>query len=246
VYFPSAPPADTKIEVSDAKGTVIQSWGILQGRGGSAGAQGGGGFNRPGGSRGIRPEAGMQRFTWDLRHPGPWAPNAPNGGGNGPLAAPGKYTVKVTTGGQTTTKTFDVKTDPRVTADGVTDVDLVEQVRFQLQVRDAISDARKTADQVDKAMAQRGIKPPAPAPPGVRPMDLKFENDLQKLWAQLNDMPGAYPQPMFISQLSNIARMVGQADQKVGKDAYDRYNDLMKELKEIQAAVAKAAAGGTL
>ena len=40
---------------------------------------------------------------------------------------------------------------------------------------------------------------------------------------------------MLISQFQNIARMVGQADQKVGKDAVDRYNDLMKELQSLQA-----------
>jgi hypothetical protein len=33
--------------------------------------------------------------------------------------------------------------------------------------------------------------------------------------------------------------MVGQADQKIGKDAYDRYGDLQKELSAIQAQVAK-------
>ena len=39
---------------------------------------------------------------------------------------------------------------------------------------------------------------------------------------------------MLISQFQNIARMVGQADQKVGKDAVDRYNDLMKELRSCR------------
>ena len=43
----------------------------------------------------------MQRFTWDMRYPGPWAANAPNGGGGGPMAAPGKYTVRLTAGGAT-------------------------------------------------------------------------------------------------------------------------------------------------
>ena len=33
--------------------------------------------------------------------------------------------------------------------------------------------------------------------------------------------------------------MVGQADQKIGKDAYDRYGDLQKELAAVQAQVAK-------
>ena len=48
---------------------------------------GGGGFRGGGGSSpGIRAEAGMQRITWDLRYPGPWAPNAPEGGFGGPMS----------------------------------------------------------------------------------------------------------------------------------------------------------------
>jgi hypothetical protein len=41
---------------------------------------------------------------------------------------------------------------------------------------------------------------------------------------------------MFIDQLSNVAREVGQADQRVGASAYERLNDLMKEWTTIKAA----------
>ena len=47
-------------------------------------------FRRLGGSSAIEARAGMQRFTWDMRYPGPWAPNAPGGGAGGPMAAPGR------------------------------------------------------------------------------------------------------------------------------------------------------------
>jgi hypothetical protein len=137
------------------------------------------------------------------------------------------------------TRTFEVKAAPRVLKDGVTQADLDEQVSFQLKVRDALSDGRRLQQQVEQAMQKGGIKPPAPAPPGVRPLDLRFEHPLQKLWATLVDMPGAYPQPMLLTQLQNIARMVGQGDQKIGKDAVDRYNDLVKELKAVQDEFAK-------
>jgi hypothetical protein len=41
----------------------------------------------------------------------------------------------------------------------------------------------------------------------------------------------------LIDQLSNIARMVGQADQKIGKEAQTRLDDLLKELAQIKASV---------
>ena len=44
---------------------------------------------------------------------------------------------------------------------------------------------------------------------------------------------------MLIDQLSNVARMAGQADQKPGRDASLRLDDLLKELAGIKAAAAK-------
>ena len=187
-----------------------------------------------GGVLGLKPEAGMQRFTWDMRHHGPWATNAPNGAGGGPMVAPGKYTARLTAG-QTQSRTFDLKVDPRVTRDGVTQADLDEQVAFQLKVRDAISEARRLQQALEEALKKVGVPTPGPAVPGTTPGTTTFAHPLQGLWARVADMPGIYPQPMLISQFQNIARMVGQADQKVGKDAVDRYNDLMKELQSLQA-----------
>jgi hypothetical protein len=57
------------------------------------------------------------------------------------------------------------------------------------------------------------------------------------LHAKLVTADSPYPQPMLIDQLSNIARMVGQADQKIGKEAQTRLDDLLKELAQIRAAV---------
>jgi hypothetical protein len=50
-----------------------------------------------------------------------------------------------------------------------------------------------------------------------------------------------YPPPMLIDQFSNIARMLGQADQKPGRDAFLRYDDLMKEMAAIKAELVKLA-----
>jgi hypothetical protein len=44
---------------------------------------------------------------------------------------------------------------------------------------------------------------------------------------------------MLISQFGNVQRMIGSADQKIGKDAMDRFGDLMKELSAVQAEFKK-------
>jgi hypothetical protein len=229
VYFAAAPAAETKLDVLDAKGQVIRGFNV-----GGGGAQGGrGGFGRGGGATSLRGETGMQRFNWDMRYPG--VNNAPGG----PMAPPGKYAVRLTSGAYNETRTFELKADPRVLKDGVTQADLDEQFAFLIKMRDAITDARRLAQRVDEAMKKTGVAPPGPATPGVRAMDEKFAHPLQKLWAQVNDLPGIYPQPMLLNQLQNVQRMVGQADQKVGKDAVDRFNDLLKDLQALQAEAQK-------
>ncbi len=245
LYLANAPGAETKLEVLDARGGALRTWNVLAPR--SAGQEiaggGGGGFRgrgRGGSTAGIRAEAGMQRITWDLRYPGPWAPNTPDGGFGGPMVPPGKYSVRLTAGGQTITRTFDLRSDPRVAGDGVTDGDIAEQVKFQLQVRDAVSDARKLQQGIEQAMQKAGQKPGlAPGAPGASPSNTKYDNELQALYAKVVDTPGIYTQGMLISQLNNVTRMITQADQKVGKDAYDRYADLVKELAAAEAQLKK-------
>jgi photosystem II stability/assembly factor-like uncharacterized protein len=69
-------------------------------------------------------DAGMHRFLWDYRYPDPQAlshdypisaiehgtPRVPQG----VLALPGRYTVRLTAGGQTYSQSFDLRMDPRV------------------------------------------------------------------------------------------------------------------------------------
>ena len=198
LYFASAPGADTKLEVLDAKGGALRTWSVAPPRSAAPAAAGGAraGFRRGGGgSTSIRAEAGMQRITWDLRYPGPWAPNAPEGGFGGPMVPPGKYSVRLTSGGQTITRTFDLKSDPRVAADGVTDGDIAEQVKFQLQVRDAISDARKLQQSIEQAMQKAGLKPQLDAGAvGDSPSNTKYDHPLRELYAKVVDTPGIYTQ----------------------------------------------------
>ena len=243
LYFASAPGADTKLEVMDAAGAALRTWNVAPPQAAPARRQQEmrGPFRRGGGgSTSIRAEAGMQRITWDLRYPGPWTPNTPDGGPGGPMVPPGKYSVRLTAGGQTITRTFELKSDPRVAADGVTDAAIAEQVKFQLQVRDAISDARKLQQSIEQAMQKAGLKPQLAAGlPGDSPSNTKYEHPLQQLYAHVVDTPGIYTQPMLISQLNNIQRMVTQADQRIGRDAHERYADLIKEMQAIEAQLKK-------
>ena len=232
--FASAPAGDLTLEIADTAAKTVRTFSSEGRQPAGGGPQvparfGGGGMSR------LPKKAGLNRFVWDLRHAGP------EGGGAGPMVVPGKYTVKLTSGSWTAARTFEVKIDPRVTKDGVTQVDLQEQLDLSLRVRDAITEARNLQQRLSQAMEKAGVKPAAAPGPGQAPSSVKYDHPLQGLYARLVSAGGVYPQPMLIDQFSSIARMIGQADQKPGKDALDRYNDCLKELKAIKGDLEKIA-----
>jgi len=217
-YSLVSPSGEVKLEIIDAAGKTVRSYSSTS----TAAAGGGRGGRRGSGLPSTLPtKTGMNRFVWDLRYAGGPADGEAGGfAGQGPLVPPGTYRARLSAAGVTRTESFAVKIDPRVAKDGVTVADLAEQARFELKVRDALAEARSYQQRVRQAMdAQRGD-----------------QTKLQDVWQRLTTKPGPYEDQMFIDQLSNVAREVGQADQRVGASAYERLNDLMKEWTTIKAA----------
>ena len=111
----------------------------------------------------------------------------------------------------------------------------VQQQNFLLRVRDAIVSARELQSRVQQAMQKSSVPlPPSPGP-GEWVGRMTYQHPLQRIWARLVTAPGTYEQGMLIDQLSNISRAEGGADQKIGSEARKRFDDLMQELKALQA-----------
>jgi hypothetical protein len=96
-------------------------------------------------------------------------------------------------------------------------------------------------------MQKAGVQP-APAPAAGESTTQLLETlakspapgaKLQALWARLVSAPGTYQQPMLLDQLNSINRVESGADQKIGAESKRRYDDLVKELKAIQAELSR-------
>jgi hypothetical protein len=232
------------LEITDATGRVVRT--IQAGPAGGRGQRGGRGGGDPdppspagsgeagmgGGGRGrggaasLTSSPGHNRYLWDYR----WADG-------GPLVAPGKYTARV----GSSSKTFEVVVDPAVLKDGITTADLVDQQNFLLRVRDALVQANELRGRLQQAMQKAGVGlPPSPGP-GEWVGSAKYAHPLQGLWARVVTAPGTYEQGMLIDQLSNIIRAEGSADQKVGAEARKRLDDLLTEMKSIDAELKRLA-----
>jgi len=218
-YLAGAPAGELTLEITDGRGGLVRAFTAQTGAAAPAAAGPAMPGRRGGGSAPFTKREWHNRFIWDLRYAGP-------GGAAGPLVVPGSYQVRLSAGEWSQTRPLEVRMDPRVAAAGVTLADLQEQLELALKVRDAMADARALGAKLAAARqaAQAGSG---------------SAKALQALVDRVITADIVYPQPMLVDQLSNIARMIGQADQKAGRDAFTRFDDLMKELAAVKAEAAK-------
>ena len=182
-------------------------------------------LKRVGGSL-LPTNPGMNRVFWDMRHAGAWNQRAGFGGRGGPVVAPGIYQAKLIVGDWIHTERFRVLVDPRVTEDGITKVDLIAQESLSLQVRDTLSMANRLVKRLRTARESGDVSK-------------KKKEMLAVLYAKLVTETGPYPQPKLVDQLSYLSSMLNRADQKPGRDAYVRFDELNQELSIYVSEVNK-------
>lgn len=103
----------------------------------------------------IPSRAGWNRFVWDLRYPDAQRvmPHNDNQQGfiKGAHAAPGTYQVRLTVGGESLTKRFEIVKEAGVPA---SDEDLQQQFDLLITIRDKVSAAHKAINQMRDVRAQ--------------------------------------------------------------------------------------------
>jgi hypothetical protein len=224
-YYLAKPPAEVTMEILDAAGKVIRKFSSETGTAPNPNAavedDGEGGFRAPPLPTRLSKTVGMHRFIWDLKYPGPWLSDTRPEGPNGPVAVPGKFSVKFTAGSYTSTLPFTVIEDPRVTKDGVTTAELKEQFDHNMKARDLLSEVNKAVARL--RAAQREMK------------DADTKRKLDDLATHMITPGIRYSKPEIQTHIQYLYSMTTQADQKPGRDALDRYQVLRKELDADQA-----------
>ncbi|MEM9077747.1 MAG: hypothetical protein AAGC43_11935 [Bacteroidota bacterium] len=177
----------------------------------------------------LESKKGLNRFGWDLREKGAWDKDAKRRFKNGPMVPPGRYTAKLTVGEQTMTQDFEVVMDPRVEADGISTELLLEQHQMQQKTVNLLSEARQLQERLEKeaeALEEKGEK-----------VNQERLETINTAITQLKNDEGAYPQQMLVAQISYINYMVNSADQVIGKDVLNRYDELKAQLMKIKSKV---------
>jgi hypothetical protein len=235
-------PADSmvvKFELLDRAGKVVATAASTDSAAAPQGGRGGGGGNfGPAGPPRPANRKGVNRFTWTLRHDNAktfrnmitWA-----GNGAGPAIAPGTYTVRMTAGtAAPISYQFALKPDPRSPA---TEADLVEQVRFALQVRDRITQANEGVIEIrnlERELGDRSGKMAANT--GFATVAKRFadslnavEDSLYQTKNQSGQDPLNYPIRLN-DQLGGLMSFIASGERRPPKQAYDVYQVLGPKL----------------
>ena len=226
-YLPVAPSGPVTIEILDAAGKLINSYNsdapaARAGRGG-AGATGAEPEDpdAPVGRRTAPPPrptkvAGLNRMVWDVRNQA------------GVIVPPGPYQARLKSGAAAFTETFNVLIDPRLARDGVTVANLQEQFEHNMRMRELVNEVNQLVNRVRQTQTQLRSTPGA---------DTKMITELNVVAAKLMTEPVRYGKPGLQAQITYLAGMTANVDQKIGRDAIERYEVLRKELDTIRAEV---------
>ncbi len=244
-YYLNTEAPEVKIEFLDAGGTVLRTFTGTPKTAAPAVDDGDFfGFAPPR----VNTAKGINRFTWDMRYEGAtvfpgmimWAAQPQRG----PAAPPGRYSVRITANGKTTSRDFNVTVDPRLVADGISEADLLEQFKLSVRVRDKVSEAnqavidiRSLRDQVNQRLRE-GLRAPQGRNPEARRRGAGAAESRGG-----RGLPGPQPQRPGSAQLSDQVEQQDRGARR--RDRERRQQADRSERRSVQRAVraARRAAG---
>ena len=238
-YLPSAASGPVTIEILDGQNAVVNTYSseTPSGAGGRGrGGRGAGGGAAPaadsddpeaaaGGGRSgrgstnlarVTKTAGMNRFVWDVRQQ------------SGLSVPPGGYQVRLRVNDRVLTQPFTVLIDPNVAADGVTVADLKEQFEHNLRVRDLVTSVNQTISRLREAQGRLRDG-----------QDAEKAKQVEVIAGKLLTQPVRYGRPGLQAHITYLASMTSRGDQKIGRDAVERYAELKKELDAVNAELSR-------
>ena len=232
-YFVGAerPGRPLALTILDKAGTPIRTFtsAAVTARGGGRGDDDEGNY-RPVYPASLDATPGMHRFVWDLRYAGAPVPVRPGIVARGrfpegPVAAPGDYTIVLTAGASTMRQALHVVEDPRVLASGVTDADLSGQLAHNLKVLALVNDTNLAVARVNAAMAAEKNPERARA--------------LKAIADRLITPRIRYSQPALQTHVTYLYSETNATDQKIGRDAAERYVELRRRVDAVIADLDK-------
>lgn len=250
-WLKDKPTGEATLEFLDAAGKLVRKFSSKAPNAASAAAasdseEGG----PPAGPSSIPAEAGLNRFTWNLRYPDAarfpglilWA-----GSTTGPQASPGRYTARLTANGQTQSVTFEFKKDPRVST---TPEEFSKQLSLLLQIRDKLTETHEAITQIrdtrkqllDTAARYRDLPEGKAIDDAAQALNRKLtavEEELYQTKNQSGQDPLNYPIRLN-NKLAALASIVASADTAPTDQSYQLHEELASKINAQLRALGDA------
>jgi photosystem II stability/assembly factor-like uncharacterized protein len=235
------PETETKLEILDASGKLIRKYSSTETK--RLDEPPDPDDKKP--EKEIKPEAGLNRFVWDLRYeeahrvPGYYLWEY-GSGARGPVAAPGQYQVRLTIGSETQVVPLELKLDPRVK---VSPADLAQQLNMLTQIREELSQVYDAVNQIQDVRSQvAGLKRRMPENASTKPISssadelekklVSMREQLINLTISANEDSLAYP-PQIDAKLAFLAMAVGSADSAPTEAEQLQFEKLKRQSGEL-------------
>jgi photosystem II stability/assembly factor-like uncharacterized protein len=221
-YLPAASAQEVRLEILDANGTPVRAF---SSRAAPEALDARQYFTALWLAREARPAAGagLQRFLWDLRGPRPASLDydfsiaaTPFAGAaivpQGPLVPPGRYQARLTVGGASSTRDFEVRADPRLP---VVAADLASQSAFYREIAAALARVVSAHERLPAAPAATAGEKPKKAEAERRQRVSEARGELEKLSSAMTsilaDLESADSAPTD-AERSAVARLAARLD----------------------------------
>jgi hypothetical protein len=192
-------------------------------------------------------KAGANRFTWDLRYLGaitfPGIVFRYATPGEGPLAPPGEFRVRLTANGQTLTQPLVIQRDPRLT--DVSDSDLQEQFRLATEIRDETGRAHQAVIDIRSIKEQLGQRAQAAGDAAIGGQAANIKSKLDEVEQDLYQVKNRSPRdtlnyPIKLNnQLAVLQRQVDTGSSRPTDQDYAVFEELKTHLNDILARLAR-------
>jgi len=177
--------------------------------------------------------AGFHRYIWDLRTDVDLPPNAPARWFRGPQVIPARYSASLIVNDEQISNSFDVLPDPGLIEEGMTYKDYKEQFDLSVRVADLFSATSALIADINNVLGpddnERNTRTTITGREGSKRKKLL---EIKKQLVTVEDI--RYPQPMLSDQVMYLYSMISRSDQKPGKDAWERYEELLSVFESLK------------
>jgi photosystem II stability/assembly factor-like uncharacterized protein len=242
-FLPNEQASTVTVEILDAGGNLVNTYDSNAPAGAGRAGRGGGGaagvamavddpdfsMMQGRGGRGGAPPArvtktgGLNCFVWNAQYQ------------SGLAAPPGQYQARLKVDASVLTQPFTLLIDPRIAAEGVTAADLKEQFEHNTRMRELVAGVSQTVTRVREAQAKLR---------GATGDNAENAKRVEAIAAKLLTESVRYGKPGLQAHISYLAGMTSGVDQKIGRDAIERYEVLKKELEAVRAELDKVLGPG--